>query len=520
MELQTSPRSRKHGRENAANGLGLEIPTSAPSAKRIRRTHRTEIGDNGNSNGDSMNIEPNGDINHTRPEPISRSNSPTAEGETRIEVDAPEEARIGRPVTNGPSVGVQSDKVADIGTATTVLTLPVGNHVTHTAWNPQDPHILATAGDALCRIWTIAKTSPAAAAVRPDDAENDDSATSVPRHVDMLDAFEGSLVSTIEWSPSGDMLALATRRGPSLCVGLVSLWTRHGKAIDELPVSEDMVLMLRWSPTGRHLLGITNSGAGTSSLMVWHVQDSEFKSDFQVTGIVRDAAWTSETDLRVCGHGIIEDFGFDGSAIFEKQSHTQDGVSRNWSHVRFDHVTRTTAIVAEEDGTLAILDDSNSYETTEAHTAQITALAYQPIANPASHSPSSPRLLATSALDCTIKLWDARKPFEIVSALTLGDSSPPMAISFTADGYLVAAASWNRVMIWNPEKGGIPMATWKGDLGQWQGSESNAPDHDSGIGEEEEIPPHSLSWDVNGGKLAYGLRNQVGLFHLPHLSLN
>lgn len=474
----------------------------------MRRSNGTEP--SGHTNGDvhSMDIDQNGDADHARPEPISRPNSPGAEEETRMEVDvdgdddapAPESARIDLPVTNGPSVGVQSDKVADLGTETLVLTLPPGKHVTHIQWNPQDPCILATAGDALCRIWTTAKNTP---------VQDGSGSPSPYKHIDMLDSLEGSLVSTIEWSPNGDTLALATRRGLSLCVGLVTLWSKHGKAIDEIPVSEDMVLTFRWSPSGNYLLGITNSGAGTSTLIIWHARDPDSRSDFHVPGIVRDAAWIGEEGFRVCGHRIIQDFTFDGSTISEKQSHAKDDSSHSWTHIRFDAITRTTAMVAEDDGTLAIMDDANRFSATEAHKAEITALAYQPIANPSSYSSSSPRLLATSALDCSIKLWDAQRPFKLVTSLSLGSTQPPMAISFTADGYLVAAANWNRVMIWNPEKGGVPMATWKGESGEWQSSSSNIMDQDSGIGEEEEIPPHSLSWDANGGKLAYGLRNQV-----------
>ena len=85
-----------------------------------------------------------------------------------------------------------------------------------------------------------------------------------------------------------------------------------------------------------------------------------------------------------------------------------------------------------------------------------------------------------------------------------------MAIEFTADGSFLAAASWNRVMIWDPTKGGLPTAIWRGEMGHWQGHATNGVDQDSGIGEEEDIPAHSLSWDAQGGRLAYGLRNQVG----------
>lgn len=40
-----------------------------------------------------------------------------------------------------------------------------------------------------------------------------------------------------------------------------------------------------------------------------------------------------------------------------------------------------------------------------------------------------------------------------------------MAMSFTPDGFLVAGANWNRALIWNAEAGGLPKASWKGDLG-------------------------------------------------------
>ncbi|KAL8832336.1 MAG: hypothetical protein Q9191_000337 [Dirinaria sp. TL-2023a] len=511
-ELRISPRSRKHGRENAANGLGLDLPTSAPSAKRFRRSNGTDYATNGN--GMAMAIDHDGDVKYgppEHPEPISRSNSPAAE-ETGMEIDAdgdapaPDEAPARMTLTNGPSVGMQSDKVAEFGPETTVLPLPPGKHVTHTAWNPHDPSLLATAGDTLCRIWTIAKPPPSNA--RADQAS--------PPYVDMLDSFEGSLVSTIEWGPNGDMLALATRRGPSLCVGLVSLWTRNGKSIDELPATEDMVLTFRWNPSGRLLLGITNSGAGNSTLIVWHAQDLEFRADFKLDGIVRDAAWTKESDFIICGHNCIKDFKVDGSAIKPLRSRTEDEVCHSWTHIRFDMTTRIMAIAAEEEGIIAILNPSDNCQVTTAHDHPITALAFQPITKSSSHSSSFPQILATSSLDYSIKLWDAQRPFNLVRSLSLGPSSPPMAISFTADGYLMAAANSNRVVIWNPERGSIPMSSWTGESSQWQGLATNGMDQDSGIGEEEDMPPHLLSWDASGGKLAYGLKNQVR--HILHKS--
>lgn len=345
VESQISPQSRKHGRETAANGLGLDVPTSAPSAKRIRRTNGTEYA----TNGSSMDIDQSGNTNHSRPEhpePSSRSNSPGAEEATGMDLDgdevapASDEARM--TLTNGPSVGVQSDKVAELGPETTVLTLPPGKHVTHTAWNPHDASLLAIAGDALCRIWTVAKPSATHAPGRP----------TALKHVDLLDSPEASLVSTLEWSPNGDLLAVATRRGSALCVGLVTLWTRHGQAIDEFPASEDMILTLRWNSTGRLLLGIANAGDSKSTIFVWHTQDADLASKFTLDAVVRDAAWIGESDFTVCGYDFIRQFHIDGSHINSARIWTENEANHSWSHVLFDTTTHVTAVAAEDEASL------------------------------------------------------------------------------------------------------------------------------------------------------------------------
>lgn len=98
---------------------------------------------------------------------------------------------------------------------------------------------------------------------------------------------------------------------------------------------------------------------------------------------------------------------------------------------------------------------------------------------------------------------------------------PAMALSFTHDGYLVAAASYNKVLIWRAEEGGLPKACWVGEKGRWMGGggvavsrkgkrEEGGDDRSEEEEEEEErAQDHSLSWDADGGKLAFGLGSQV-----------
>ena len=414
-------------------------------------------------------------------------------------------------LTNGESVGVQSDKVRELGPETSLLGVPDKN-VMHTAWNPRDPRILATGGEALCRIWTVlTKTSgnhlsPASARdTKPEQQQQQQQ----PQYVDTLDPSDDSVVTAMAWSPDGKILVVATRSDTSDWTGAVSLCDKNGKSVDELPTAQDMVLIFRWNPSGTHILGITSTGRGSSALVVWDTRSSDALPPFQLDDVVTDAAWSDDQQFTICGHNIMVTMTVDAHGIVALHNRNEPEKFQNWTHIRFDPTSHTTAVAAEESAILGIIDASGSLKITTAHDAEITALAYQPISNPSSYSPRSPRLLATSSLDGNIRIWDAHQPFTTVHVLSPGRNTPPMAISFTPDGYLVAAASWNRVLIWNADIGGMPKASWKGEPGKWQSLTVNGIDQDSGIGEEEEGPTHSLSWDADGGRLAYGLGNQV-----------
>lgn len=529
-----SPRSRKHGRETSTtNGLNLELPTSTPAVKRNRRSNGTatnSITEHATINGeprdrDSMDLDDrqNGFAQHEPPEPKFPVGSPADQGHTAaegasmdVDDDAPEPDDPRMILTNGPSVGVQSDKVADLGPETSVLTVPQRN-VLHTAWSPTDPLLLAAAGDALCRIWTLPKSSDA-----PPNPNC--------QYVDILEQGDESSVTAMSWSPDGEILALATRSDDTDQAGEVSLWSKHGKSRDNLTATQDMLIAFRWNPAGTHLLGITSSGTGSSALTVWDIQSSQAIPAFPLDQVATDAAWYDNHKFLVCGHSLVAECFVDphNNLSFQKHPVPESDHNRNWTYARYDPATQTAAIAAEDSATLAVLSLHGQYLTTTAHDAEITDVAFEPVLNPPLHLPASPRRLATSSLDGNISIWDTFT-LSMLHSLRFGHSSPPMAIRFTPDGHLLAAANGNRVLYWIAATGGMPKAAWHGDptptlsgtgFGN-RGEDRNGGvfmDGDSGIGEEDEAATHSLSWDVDGRRLAYGLGSQVMLTALDILS--
>lgn len=461
--------------------------------------------------GDSLQVDQNGyHYRQEQAEPVSPNHySPEEDGQANgmdidNDADAPgsptPEDQVILTLTNGHSIGVQSDKVAELGPQTSILTLPENSHVMHTAWNPKDPTILAVAGEALCRLWYISRTV---------------SFTDHKSFFDILDPANGSYISTMAWNPSGDTLAVATRDDSSSYIGAVSLCSKMGKAEDELPAAQDMVLKLRWSPSGNQLLGITTSGGDSSSILIWD-RNSSPVAPYQVSSVLTDAAWTSNNQVIVCGDGIIASSLLEDGKIVTLDIRPAVESRHNWTYLRYDSRTHTTALAAEDSAILGLIDSSNTLRTTTAHDADITALAFQPVTNLSAYPASAPRLLATSSLDGSIIIWDAKRPFTIVHRLTMGFQLPAMAMSFTPDGFLVAAANESKALIWNAEAGGLPKASWKAEPKKLtNGSHTNGDGVDmmdeDGMEREQNC---SLSWDAECGKLALGIGSQV--FYFPN----
>ena len=482
---------------------------------------------------------------------------------------------------SGHSVGVQSDKVQDLGPEAIVLEAP-GRDVTHVHWNPRDPTLLAAGGDALCRIWTlptalasdpaksglasdlVSSPPPALAPLTPGSlppsslappapAQGDDPAAtpkSVASHIcDLPEAVsQGAIVTALAWSDDGAKLAVALHPQDA-ARGTILIRSATGETLDELPGAQEWVLSLVWNPSGTLLLGAahssstsdgngtagpgtpngaaTNGSSGGSALMVWDFATGRDIEMLHVPHTILSAAWTSARTLLVCGPGALHALAVGERDILVTQERVDGGGGggppRDWSRLAADSVSRTIAVAAEASGELGLLDADGAFCSTPAHDAQLTALAFQPLANPAALPADALRLLATAAIDGLVKLWDARQRLKLVRSLRLGTEAPVLGIAFSPDGYLLAAAGPDAVLFWNPEAGGPPRAAWSGKSagaygGQANGTgvhrqNGNANDEDVAMGEDgggvEEVMSRCLSWDADGKRLALGWKDQV-----------
>jgi transducin (beta)-like 1 len=179
----------------------------------------------------------------------------------------------------------------------------------------------------------------------------------------------------------------------------------------------------------------------------------------------------------------------------------------SWFRIKYDPICDIAVFIDEDQRLLrqysVATEDTKTQAFTEAH---LTGFDFQPIPNRNSYSPHSPRLLATSTVDGIIQLWDVLNPFTCTHTLRHMGTSVIQEISFSPDGYLLAAAGFETVTIWRPESGGEPKAVWTcPDESAWR----SRPDED-----DESDWVHNLEWDTHGKRLVYTLHDQVSPFIL------
>ena len=129
---------------------------------------------------------------------------------------------------------------------------------------------------------------------------------------------------------------------------------------DELPAAHDMMLALRWNPPASRLLGVASSGKN-SSILVWDPSTGQALQPVELEETVLDAAWTGDMQYTVCGEGTVINFIINHdhtTSIGHHYPHQE--LRQNWGMIRWDPVSKITALAAEENASLAVRSHNSS----------------------------------------------------------------------------------------------------------------------------------------------------------------
>ncbi|PLB34539.1 WD40 repeat-like protein [Aspergillus candidus] len=499
-----SPPTKITREEDAINGhLTAEpaAPQPASSVQKPRKSDRAE------ANGDevSMDVDANGGVNDSQAAVTESPSQPDTtvdrDGDVSMGIrpsSQPQEPPV-PPTTleNGHSVAVQITpaKAADLSPNTAILDVAGDSHVTRTLWRPHDPTVVVTAGDTFCSLW---KLSSFAAPVQEKLVESKEN---------------GACVSAVSWNPTGQKLAVATYYNDVR--GSITMYDVDGHAVDLLPEVPRMITGMHWMEGGSHLI-VVASDAKISELALWDdsLRPEEFPPPQVIDGSIFDLCWLGRNQAFACGTGAVYQCDVDSSIRIAKAFSSAEN-DRAWSFIRGAYVGSTPVAVAASSEHSALWVPTHDLHLDQAHEGEITAIELQP--NASDPSQTSPHLvLASSATDGTIKVWridlESRR-FDCIHQLSLGSSSAALASTFSPDGYALAAAGADRLLIWNAQRGGTAMATWTVPGSAETKKEEQSP---TANGHHEPLPDRTLTWDTDGKKLAFGFGHQIAIINLQH----
>lgn len=425
-------------------------------------------------------------------------------------------------LTKGHSVGVQITpaKVADLKPETKILGVADDHHVTHAMWRPHDPSILAASGEQFCGLWKVSSHD-----FKPD--------SQLPRYLSIIDDSDTSVVSAAAWEPGGTLLAIATYNRSDFTGQLQVYNAQNNNLVDALPTAQKVIQSLRWSSVGLRLVGIA-SDPQDSALMLWDLSlppDSWGPSSTIVSALIHDVNWACHgNSSTVCasGDGIVCQYKAQSDLTLEHKWSSNPVNQDKWTFVRCSWWSEESAVViAAAAETANIWIPSADIQMKHAHQAVITSLELRPsqMVHP---NQASAHEFATSSEDKTIKFWrfdNSNSRLEFLFKVHMGFSSPVMALSYSPDGFYVAGGSYDQIKIWKAESGIQPIAQWNGQNSDWRGTALKLRDQDTNgdirsasDGQQEFEADHSLSWDADSKKLAFGLGNQVSALMLRNFN--
>ncbi|KAL3491589.1 hypothetical protein BJX62DRAFT_120694 [Aspergillus germanicus] len=488
----------------AQDGVAINGHSTAAEAAPQNVIKKSRKSDRMETNGDEVSMEvdsANGIAIESKPTIMESSASvedttADSDGDVNMREQEPSPAAPIFTLTTGQSIGVQITpaKAADLSPDTAIIDVAGDGHVTRTLWRPHDPTVVVAAGDTFCSLYKLSSTSPP---VQEKLVEN---------------KGDNVWVSAVTWDPQGQKLAVATYNDMR---GSITTYDVAGNAVDLLPEVPRMISNLKWADSGSQLI-VVASDSRISELILWDdaLQPEEFPPPQIVDDSILDVSWLGRTQAFACGGMSVYQCEIDSSIHLTRTFSAGDS-EQPWTFIRSALVGSSPVAVAASSSSAAFWIPTHDMRLDDAHDGHITAIQLKP--NP-SEQPSQPLILASSSTDDTVKLWHIdleNRKFDCIHRLSLGPSLPILASCFSPDGYALAAASKDTLSIWNAQRGGAAMATWKSPMVENADvREHKSPVSNGHNGIVEDVQDRSLTWDTDGKKLAFGFKSQMAIINL------
>ncbi|KAF2090197.1 hypothetical protein K490DRAFT_63068 [Saccharata proteae CBS 121410] len=475
-------------RKRAVNGNTVDGLAPHPKRKKKSNGVAPQV------NGDAIDNDMNGVVH-----------LPQVESEAIMsDVESPPEEEIIPLVTTlslGESNALQTEKLAELGPSTMYLRVDdPGANAIHTEWSPTEPQLLLTAGESLLRMYLIPSTLTS------------EQQTPAPIFKDIDAGLHRYTVTALSWTSPGEAVigtqeAITAETGETMSKGkivhLTSNELQGGLQSRLITTILGSVFALRYNASTRLLLSVSSTDVD-SSISIYNEFSHDPLHTAQADHPIFAAEWMSDSFFVVAGYSILDIYKIDAERGLSIHKSYRTDVS--WEQLRYDPVCDIIACSSAVEPQLGLIlpgDDEIRRESFEGE--DITGLEFQPMTNKGLHDDSTPRLLATSsdAGFWTIQFWNAKKPFERLQRFASGSV---VEISFSPDGFLLAAAGTDTVTFWDPEAGRAKA--------KWKPSEDSKDRWDSSLpaGQETELD-HKLRWDSDGKKLAYKLGNQIAIIN-------
>ncbi len=200
------------------------------------------------------------------------------------------------------------------------------------------------------------------------------------------------LISRVEWSPNGKMLA-----SPSFD-STIKLWDiKSGECCNTLKGHSGRVWAVAWSPDGK----LIASGSADNTIKLWRVDTGKVNYTNPIPTVVcLSMAWSPDGQILASG-----------------------GVRDDWSILLWNVGTPKS-------------------QTIEGHSGQVNSLVWSP----------DGQILASGSHDHTIRLWD-KETAQLITILK-GHASDVSSLAWSPDGRMLASGSHDHtIRLWNPQTG-------------------------------------------------------------------